>query len=742
MSTQFLITLLLFCHFSLAAQGPGSVKKRLDGLVSYCEIEVTKDTLKQWNSWVTMGENTSAKVPERNEAWRLFLLSLYNHIEAIPTQRVNPQQLTAWSQFLTFPFLTGRIFDLEEHQRSRPGPDIISTSGIGSIPMLLIPPQGFDTGLFEVFKERYQHQFRFMEVAFPVGESAFAYPKTSSYQEAPWLSAVEQQVIARLATSQEPFYISAMGSGLYTALRIADAYPDRVKGVISIDGQFRTRRIDPATGLLAEPDYRKQAARHVFPLSMVIQVSPGTLGNSYALTKDVARNQQYLNAISPEAVNSIFRYSQEFGAQDVSGFFKKRHIPLLSFVAGQDDQSPLAGTMGVITAWQELRSQFPDYPLSLIRIANSRSLSFIDQPALFDHYFNQFIEEPGTAIEPVSTDTPIQVERASPAAGITQVIASTKLSLNYSRPAKKGRKLFGDMIPFDKIWRAGANEATTFEVSNNVVINSKLLKKGRYSLFFKPGAQTWQVIINAVPDQWGAFTHNKAFDVLTLNVKAEKKEASQEYLKYAFENLSGDAVDLTMEWGNIRIKLSIEEYFDLPKPPVNVLNWSWKELLTDQSDDGVNAGMTDGKALSFKQQGDSIWFRFDLYAYNNKKAFALNLLFDTDNDQKTGNNWFGTNTAFTFDNALTLWMQKSGAGFQGLHGMMSPEDFTTGNQNLVIANNTTYYLDQDRKMYIVGFKISDLAMKGKTLRLIGAVGEFRTWNDDIGDTESAVIKIR
>ncbi|MCE7991846.1 MAG: DUF2911 domain-containing protein [Roseivirga sp.] len=742
MSTRFFIILLLVCHFSLPAQQAGSVQKRLDRLISYCKIEVPKDTLYQWNSWVTLGENTSAQVPERNEAWRRFLLSLYAHVGAMPNQRVNPQQLTAWSQFLTFPFLTGRIFDLEKHQQVKKQPDIITTSGKGDIPMLLIPPQGFNTELFEVFKQRHDSRFKFFEIAFPVGKSSFTYPQTTSYETAPWLSAVEQAIKEEVSGMDKPFYISAMGSGLYTALRIAETYPDRVKGIVSIDGQFRTRRIDTRTGLFAEPDYRSTMARHVFPLSLVIQVSPGTLANSYALTKDVARNQQYLNAISPEAVNSIFRYSQEFRTQDISSFFKKHAIPLLSFVAQQDDQSPLAGTMGVITAWQEVQNQFPHYPISLIKIADSRSLSFMDQPALFDYYFNQFIETPEKVVSPISTHTPIQVERASPAAEISQVIASTKLNLKYSRPAKKGRELFGSLIPFDQVWRAGANEATTFEASNDLLINSELLKKGRYSLFFKPGEQSWTVIFNAVPDQWGAFTYNRAFDALTLKVKFAKTLKSQEYLRYSFENLTPDGTDLIMEWGDTQVRLNIEEFFGLPLPSDHVLGWNWTELLTDKADDGVNTDMTDGKALSYVQRRDSLWFKFDLHAFPNKKAFALNLLFDTDNDQQTGSNWFGTNTAFTFDNALTLWMQKSGSGFQGLHGMMSPGDFTSNNQNLTITNNTTYYLDQDRKMYIVGFKVSDLNMKGKTLRLIGAVGEFRTWNDDIGDTVSATLQIK
>lgn len=742
MLTRFLITLLLFCHFSLSAQQNSPAEKRLKSLISYSEIEVPEDTLKQWTAWVELGENTSALVPERNEAWRHFLLSLYSHIDAIPTSRVNPQQLTAWSQFLTFPFLTGRIIDLEKYQQEKQSPAVISTSGKGSTPMLLIPPQGFNTALFEVFKARYEELFHFIEVSFPVDGNGFTYPKKTSYHEAPWLSAIERETKKVLSRNKESFYITAMGSGLYTALQIAKNYPERVKGIISVDGQFRTRRIDPATGLFATPEYRKHAAKRVFPLSLVIQVSPGTLANSYALTQDVAKNQRYLSMISPEDVNSIFRYSQEFGAQDISGFFKKYDIPLLSLIAEQDDQSPLAGTMGTFTTWQEVRNQFPDYPLSLIKITDSRSLSFIDQPRQFDYYFSQFVNEPQQSVLPITQKTPIEVERASPAAEISQVIGSTELRLNYSRPAKKGRQLFGELISYDQVWRAGANEATTFEVTNDVLINKKLLKKGRYSLFFKPGQHTWEVIFNAVPDQWGAFTYNSAFDVLTLALKPNQNADSQEYLKYAYENLSTETVDLIMEWGNTRVKLEVEEYFTLPLPPGKLLSMNWEELLTDKAGDGVNPGMTDGKALSYTQKGDSIWFRFDLHVYPNKKAFALNLLFDTDNNQETGTNWFGTNTAFTFDKALTLWMQKSGGGFQGLHGMMSPADFTSNNQNLTIVNNTTYYLDQDRKMYMVGFKISDLSMKDKTLRLIGAVGEFRTWNDDIGDIKSAVIQLK
>src|SRR6185295_3132630 len=99
----------------------------------------------------------------------------------------------------------------------------------------------------------------------------------------------------------------------------------------------------------------------------------------------------------------------------------------------------------------------------------------------------------------------------------------------YNRPYKKGRQIFGGLVPYDKVWRTGANEATTFQTNKDLSIEGKTLKRGKYTLWTIPGEETWQIIFNSEYGQWGIGSdgeanRNPAKDVLTVNVHAVQQD--------------------------------------------------------------------------------------------------------------------------------------------------------------------------------------------------------------------------
>src|ERR1700675_3642107 len=94
-------------------------------------------------------------------------------------------------------------------------------------------------------------------------------------------------------------------------------------------------------------------------------------------------------------------------------------------------------------------------------------------------------------------------KRPSPPATATGKVMGATITINYSSPAVKGRKIWGGLVPYDKVWRTGANEATIFETSKDIKIGGKTLKAGKYSLYTKPGEKEWQVIFNSQTGQWG-----------------------------------------------------------------------------------------------------------------------------------------------------------------------------------------------------------------------------------------------
>src|SRR5512146_2489926 len=95
--------------------------------------------------------------------------------------------------------------------------------------------------------------------------------------------------------------------------------------------------------------------------------------------------------------------------------------------------------------------------------------------------------------------------RISPKASVSQTIGFTDVTISYSRPGVKARKIWGDLVPYDKVWRAGANEATKITFSTDVMVEGKKLSAGSYGFFVIPGKKEWTLIFNKVADQWGAF---------------------------------------------------------------------------------------------------------------------------------------------------------------------------------------------------------------------------------------------
>lgn len=148
--------------------------------------------------------------------------------------------------------------------------------------------------------------------------------------------------------------------------------------------------------------------------------------------------------------------------------------------------------------------------------------------------------------------------RVSPKAEVMQVVGFTEIRIIYSRPGVKGREIWGGLVPYNQVWRAGANEATKFIFSSDVLIEGKPLKAGSYSFFAIPGKNEWTLIFNKVADQWGAFEYNEAQDALRIKVKPEKNSVFQEWLTYSFKKNSDYSAIVSLEWEKIKVSFKVE----------------------------------------------------------------------------------------------------------------------------------------------------------------------------------------
>jgi hypothetical protein len=147
--------------------------------------------------------------------------------------------------------------------------------------------------------------------------------------------------------------------------------------------------------------------------------------------------------------------------------------------------------------------------------------------------------------------------RISPKASISQTVGFTDVTISYSRPGVKGRKIWGGLVPYDKVWRAGANEATKIIFSTDVTVNGKKLSKGSYGFFAIPGKNEWTLIFNKVADQWGAFEYNEAEDALRINVKPEKNDFT-EWLRYEITKTSDSTAVVSLEWEKLKVPFKLE----------------------------------------------------------------------------------------------------------------------------------------------------------------------------------------
>ena len=134
---------------------------------------------------------------------------------------------------------------------------------------------------------------------------------------------------------------------------------------------------------------------------------------------------------------------------------------------------------------------------------------------------------------------------ASPPATATATVAGKTVTINYGSPSVKGRKIWGGLVPYDEVWRAGANTTTSFTVSSDVTLNGQALKAGKYAFFVLPTEKEWTIIINKTI-AWGAYSYKKGDDVIRFSVPVKKAKAFTEKLTYEIS----DKGEVCLSWEN------------------------------------------------------------------------------------------------------------------------------------------------------------------------------------------------
>ena len=184
----------------------------------------------------------------------------------------------------------------------------------------------------------------------------------------------------------------------------------------------------------------------------------------------------------------------------------------------------------------------------------------------------------------VSASAQVVTPRPSQQASVMQRIGATDITITYSRPGVKGRKIWGDplpeqtasvkgeatldnqnvrpknavIVPYGHIWRTGANDATMFVITDEVLINGQKLPGGTYSLHTIPGKDEWTIVFNGTSNQWGSFNYDPAKDTLRVKAKPQWVNENEEWLSFSIDPEADDTARVNLRWEKISVPFTVK----------------------------------------------------------------------------------------------------------------------------------------------------------------------------------------
>ena len=230
-----------------------------------------------------------------------------------------------------------------------------------------------------------------------------------------------------------------------------------------------------------------------------------------------------------------------------------------------------------------------------------------------------------------------ELPRASPGAAVEQVVGVTTIRVDYNRPGVKGREIWGKLVPYGEVWRAGANHATNLSFSAPVKVQGIDVAAGKYALFAIPGPEQWKVILNSEADQWGAYFRKQEKDVVSFTVAPAKAETS-EWMEFRVTPVSENLGRVALLWAGLEVAFDVE---------VDTRKQVWAQLDAAMANPGAEAaeiyqqaaryslqtGERKGEAMAWVDKslaaGEDFWgyeLKADLLAREGRTAEAVPLL--------------------------------------------------------------------------------------------------------------------
>ena len=215
----------------------------------------------------------------------------------------------------------------------------------------------------------------------------------------------------------------------------------------------------------------------------------------------------------------------------------------------------------------------------------------------------------------------IKTPRVSPASAVEQMVGLTEIEVDYSRPSKRGRDIFGNVVPYGKIWRTGADNCTTISFSTDVVIDSQTIQSGKYSIFSIPSKESWDVILYSDTDLWGVprdWDKDKIVFKSTYKTNQLNVNSIDETFTISFSNITNNDADLTFSWDYVSVTVNIAV------PTKKIVSENIKEVMSGSpsSSDYYSA------AVYYKQENINLdtaleWINKAIDLFENPRFYQL-----------------------------------------------------------------------------------------------------------------------
>ena len=441
------------------------------------------------------------------------------------------------------------------------------------------------------------------------------------------------------------------------------------------------------------------------------------------------------------------RFLRELFATEWAGLVRVLERPLLAVLSIPDPNSPFAGAGAEFFAgeWVDVAEDAVG-PVRVAVLSDTRQLLSLDASQAVAQLIRTFVRDPQSGGRPPPPPAPSSLA-PSGARSVSATIGATHLRVDYSSPATRGRDVFGALVPFDRMWRAGANASTRVSFDRPLRFGGALVAPGAYSLYVLPREDAaWDVALHRRSPDFGTyvFFYDPAGEVARVQARPMRAPAT-EYLTYDVAPTGLDQGVLALRWDTLEIEVPITASAGLGDP-VDLVEWSrirglaWQRVAEDGDDATTPLPAARDVWLAADPLRQRLWVRVRLERPVALDRVGINVALDSDLDPETGSTWWGGNSNFRYDRVYTAWVVRSSQGYRGRIGWSDASAFAGLFPTNLNRGGLLLALEETAGEVALGLPLLEF-QEMPNVRMLVAVGSDVAWSDDVPDEGGIQVRL-